>query len=303
MYSRSQLKKAVAEPRRLWWELNRLYYRRLGTRPHNTDGIDLFAADWDNLLILDACRYDTFAEHSTLPGTLTSRTSRGSATSEWIRANFHGQTLHDTVYVSASPMLYRNRDTVDVEFHAVVDIWKEAGWDETYRTVLPETVTEAARQAAARYPDKRLLVHYLQPHYPFLGPTGREHFAGDRLNFQWMDLTTGTLTTDPELVRTAYRENLDVVLPHVEELLSDLRGKTVVTSDHGQMLGERGFPIPVPGYGHPPGVYNESLTRVPWHEYTNGKRKRIVADEPTFERDTVDDSVVTERLEQLGYVG
>ncbi|WP_396613376.1 hypothetical protein ACH9L7_17260 (plasmid) [Haloferax sp. S1W] len=302
MYSLSQLNKVASNPARFWWEINRLYYSRLGTRAHNTRGIDLFESDWDNLLILDACRYDTFEEFSALPGTLTSRVSRGSATSEWIRANFHGRSLHDTVYVSASPMLYRNRDTVDVQFHDVVNIWKKEGWNDEFRTVLPETVNAAVRRATEQYPNKRLLIHYLQPHFPFLGPTGSEQFYADRLNFHWMDMTTGDLDTDPEVVRQAYRENVELVLPYVDRLLHKLPGKTVVTSDHGQMLGERGFPIPVRGYGHPPGIYNDVLTRVPWHEYTNGARKEIVAEKPTLERDDVDEETVSERLEQLGYI-
>jgi hypothetical protein len=302
MYSLSQVRKAVAEPARLWWELNRLYHRRFGTRPYNTAGVDLFEADWDNLLVLDACRYDTFERRADLPGTLTSRISRGSATREWIEANFDGRTLHDTVYVSANPVLHRNRDAVDVRFHDVVNVWREEGWNETYRTVFPETVTDAARRAAARHPNKRLLVHYLQPHFPFLGPTGRDRFDLDRLNFRWRAVGTGALGVGIDEVRRAYVENLDVVLPHVETLLRELRGKTVVTADHGQMLGERGFPIPVRGYGHPPGIYNDALTRVPWLTHTRGARKEIVSEEPVAERDHVDERVVTERLEQLGYV-
>jgi hypothetical protein len=302
MYSLSQLKKSISEPTRFWWELNRLYHRRLGTRSYNDDGIDFFEADWDNVVVLDACRYDTFETLSDLSGSLSSRISRESATKEWLEANFDGRELHDTVYVSASPILYRNRDTVDVQFHDVINIWKEEGWNETYRTVLPETVTEATCRASERYPNKRLLIHYLQPHFPFLGPTGREEFDLDRLNFQWTDIATGEIETDLDVVRTAYRENLELVLPHVDTLLQELQGKTVVTSDHGQMLGERGFPIPVRGYGHPPGIYNEALTRVPWHEHVDGPRKEIRAGEPVSDRDDVNEAVVSDRLRQLGYV-
>jgi hypothetical protein len=301
MYSLSQVRKAFVEPTRLGWELNRLYHRRFRRRPYNADGVDLFETDWDNLLVLDACRYDTFESRSELPGTLGSRISRGSATKEWIEANFDGRTLDDTVYVTANPVLYRNRDAVDVQFHDVVNVWKEEGWNETYRTVFPETVTDAARRAAERYPKKRLLVHYLQPHFPFLGPTGRDRFDLDRLNFRWRDVGTGALDVDIDAVRRAYVENLDVVLPHVETLLEELRGKTVVTADHGQMLGERGFPIPLRGYGHPPGIYNDALTRVPWLISASGPRKEVVGEAPVTERDDVDESVVADRLEQLGY--
>jgi hypothetical protein len=68
------------------------------------------------------------------------------------------------------------------------------------------------------------------------------------------------------------------------------------------MLGERGFPIPVRGYGHPPGIYNDPLTRVPWLIHASDARKEIVGEDPVTDRDDVDERVVTERLEQLGYV-
>jgi hypothetical protein len=302
MYSLSQLKKAFESPERFLWEVNRLYYTRLNTRSHYPSGIDLFEEDWDNLLILDACRYDMFERTHDLPGRLESRTSRASATKEWIHANFDGRELLDTVYVTASPILYRNRDTVDVTFHDVVDVWQESGWDDEYRTVLPQTTTEAARRAASQYPDKRILVHYLQPHFPFVGEVGLEHFDPTRLNFEWMDLTTGQMDVDTETIRRAFDENLELVLPYVEELLDELGGKTVVTSDHGQMLGERGFPVPIPGYGHPPGVYNEALTRVPWLVYENGARRDVVAEASETEQSDVSEDVVSDRLRQLGYV-
>ena len=83
--------------------INRLYYTARNPDNYNANGISVFTEDWDNLVILDACRYDYFAEQSNLNGTLTTRISRASATREWVRANFTDRQLHDVVYVSANP--------------------------------------------------------------------------------------------------------------------------------------------------------------------------------------------------------
>ena len=303
MYSLKGIKKGLAHPRFILQELNRLYFRRLHTWPYNRNGIDIFEADWDNLLILDACRYDLFEQLADLPGETTTVQSRGSATLEFLRGNFDGKTLLDTVYVTASPMLHRYRDEFDVQFHEVVEVWKDQGWDERYRTVLPETVTEATIDAAERFPNKRLLVHFIQPHYPFIGPTGQEHFDLDTLAFEWEDAATGKVDLSDEIISRAYEENFEEVLPSVERLLARLDGKTVVTSDHGQIIGERTFPIPIREYGHPPGIYADELVTVPWHVFDQGPRRNIVAEEPMAGSDGDDNTQkARQRLRELGYL-
>ena len=49
-------------------------------------------------------------------------------------------------------------------------------------------------------------------------------------------------------------------------LIESLDGKTVVTSDHGNLFGRRLWPIPLQKYGHPPGLRFPELIEVPWHE-------------------------------------
>ncbi|MXR52997.1 hypothetical protein GRX03_15465 [Halovenus sp. WSH3] len=302
MYSLHGIRKGLANPRFILQELNRLYYQRLYSRTHNEDGLDIFAADWDTLVILDACRYDLFERVADLPGETTAVRSKGSATEEFLRGNFDGKRLHDTVYVTASPMLHRHRDDIDVEFHATVNVWDDRGWDDQYRTVLPETMAEETLAAAEQYPNKRILSHFLQPHYPFLGETGAEWFDLDRLDFQWEDVATGDLDIPDAVLERAYEETLEAALPSVERLLSELRGKTVVTADHGQMFGERLFPVPIREYGHPVGLYAEELVRVPWHVSENGPRREITAETPTEETTRASEDVATDRLRELGYL-
>ncbi len=304
MYSLEGIKKGLTSPRHALQEVDRLFHRRLRTWSYNRKGLDVFAADWDNLLILDACRYDMFDRVADLPGETSSVQSRGSATTEFLQANVDGQELLDTVYVTASPMLHRHRDDVDVVFHDVVNVWKDEGWNDRYRTVLPETMAKATREAAEEFPNKRLLVHFMQPHYPFIGPTGREHFDLDRLDFQWEDAATGDLGVSDRVLGEAFEENLEEVLPTVEDLLGHLQGMTVVTADHGQMLGERLFPVPVRGYGHPPGLYAEELVKVPWHVSNNGPRRECIPEAPVSDPgpDSAEDELANQRLRDLGYI-
>lgn len=310
MYSLSQLRTGLDAPRAAIRELNSLYWDRGGRRRYNPGGVDVFAEDWDNLLILDGCRYDALEAaigDYEVPGTLESRTSRGSATAEWLRGNFDGKLLDDVVYVTASTMLYQEsvfRDSVDVDLHAVVDVWAdeiEYGDD----GVSPTAVAERTRAAAERYPNKRLLVHFVQPHAPYIGELGREVFPDYRPN-PLSERFRGEIDTPADTLRKLYRENLHVVLDEVESLIADLEGKTVISADHGMLLGERERPIPIRSYGHPPRCYVEEMVEVPWFVHEGESRKRIVAGDARSQydakRDDELDEQAREHLSQLGYL-
>lgn len=303
--SPSRIRRGLESPTLFLREANRLYYRRLYSRPYNTNGIDVFAQDWDNLVILDACRYDMFESHAELPGLLESRTSRSSSTREFLKANFADRDLLDTVYVTANPQLYRHREWVDVKFHEVRHIWQEAGWDETHKTVVPKTTTEYALAAADDHPDKRLVVHYIQPHYPFL-TSGDQPFEDSQAFLRpqeggsWYQIMTGDLEVSRSEIWDAYVETLERALPAVQKLIDGLEGKTVVTADHGNMVGERAHPIPIREWGHPHSIYTEQLVNVPWL-VVDGQRREITAEESVGTTTNVADEVVEERLENLGY--
>ncbi|WP_137284701.1 hypothetical protein [Halorussus salinisoli] len=310
MYSLEQFRQGVENPRAALRELNRLYWTRLGERDYNTDGTALFDEDWDNCLILDGCRYDAFADVGRkfdLEGTLDSRESRGSATAEFLRGNLDGRDPTDTVYVTGSTIFYQEavwKERLDAEFHEVVDVWGEAinyGDD----GVPPEPVAEAAREAADEFPNKRLLVHFVQPHAPYLGETGREVFPEYRPN-PLADKFLGRIDVSERVLREVYRENLELVLGEVEALLADLSGKSVVTADHGMLLGEREFPVPIRSYGHPERIYTDEMVEVPWFVIQQGERKEIVAESSAsayHQKQTEEvDEQAREHLRQMGYL-
>jgi hypothetical protein len=301
MYSSGQVLRGLRNPDLIRQELNTLYYRRGNTWAYNEAGMDVFEADWDNLIVLDACRYDLFARRHTLSGRLERRQSRASSTKEFLRANFEGRELHDVVYVTANPQLARKG--IDTSLHAVRNVWQDEGWDDHYRTVHPETMTTWTLRAAHEFPDKRLVAHYMQPHYPFIGPTGLEHFELDTLAF-WSRFKRGEIDVPDDVIERAYRENLDVALPYVTELLEGLEGKTVVTADHGELFGERAGIVPKAYYGHPSGVYHEDLVTVPWLVHDAGPRKETRPEPPVSNATPgADEETVRSRLRDLGYVG
>lgn len=296
--SLQDIKKGLTDPFALVREINKLYYTRGRLHSYYPHGIDVFSdEDWDNLIILDACRYDVFREQASLAGQLEKRRSRGGMSPEFVRANFANKQLHDVVYVSANEWFAQLRDEIDAEVHRFVNLQIDH-LDLADISVRPETVTEQALRIAEEYPDKRLIVHYMQPHQPYIGPTGEKHFELSPGLIETLRKSDGV--TD-ELLWQAYRENLDIVLDHAEELVSELTGKTVITADHGELLGERVFPIPVKTYGHFDGLYVDELLDVPWFVCEYSERKTIRAEPPVADEDDVDAEAVEERLRQLGY--
>jgi len=305
MYSRSQLRRGLRNPNLFFRELNRLYHRRLYSRKYNTSGVDIFYEDWDNLIVLDACRYDLFRDRYRGEGKLEDRISRGSSTTEWLRGNFKDEKLLDTVYITANPQFYRHQDWLNTRFHAVEHIWKEEGWDESRMTVLPETTTKSALEVAEEYPSKRIIIHYIQPHYPFL-TEDKQPFDDEQAFFNpdevdsWIQMMTGELNTDREVIWQAYQETLDRTLPLVEKIITKLEGKSIVTADHGNMVGDRARPFPIREWGHPRGIYTEELVKVPWLVIDN-ERREITVEESTDTQIDIADDTVKERLADLGY--
>lgn len=290
MYGLAHARAFLRAPRIGLVELGRVHHRF--TNGENPDGVNVLDEDWDTLVILDACRYDVFAEVASLPGETGSTVSLGTTSSEFVERNFAGRAEYDTVYVSGNGWFEWLREDIDAEVYRFVYAGRDAVGGMTVR---PETVTDLALDTYEEHPDKRMIVHYMQPHQPYLGETGRtiDHHRPTYMTVYHNDV-------DDETLLKAYRENLELVLGEVERLFEGMDGKFVVTADHGELLGERPYVVPVADYGHPRGVYVDELTEVPWHVYENGRRDVVDADEPYSERDRPDHDV-ERHLKDLGY--
>jgi len=270
--------------------------------------VDVIANDWDNLLILDACRFDAFRSECSIAGELSYVASQATSSWEFIRENFTDKRLHDTVYITANPYVSKLPDNT---FFRVYPLF-QTEWDENARTVLPGAVADMTRTVIDKHPDKRLIAHFMQPHTPYVGELGDKipHRADTRTTDRvkrspeetrdiWTNLQYGLEDVDVETVWRAYIESLRIVLDEAEELIEDITGKTVITSDHGELFGERLSPIPVRGYGHSSDIHISALKKVPWFE-TEAETRREVTDGKPEDFHT-DEDVVDKRLVDLGY--
>jgi len=95
-----------------------------------------------------------------------------------------------------------------------------------------------------------------------------------------------------EEVWVAYIENFELVLPHIKDIATDIDGKTVITSDHGNSFGRFGV------YGHPPGLYLADLVAVPWLELPYDERRPLSKGD-IYSTDTT--KAVKKQLRDLGY--
>lgn len=260
--------------------------------------MDFVAQDWDQLVILDACRYDKFAEICNLPGELDSTTSLASSSDEFVRTNFLNKELYDTVIFTANSWYQK----FDLKIHRLIDYHDD--YPNTYLT--PDRFTKFVKQYLDEFDDKRLVIHYMTPHSPYLGRIGRRYLDRETVqsarDIRYIIEQSQYEATVDHLKR-AYMENIEIVLEQVSELFNVLSGKTILTADHGEMLGERHFPFSMRDYQHHHGIYRDELTTVPWLTYTNGDRKQVVAEEPVTDMiEDVDSQIVDDRLRNLGYV-
>lgn len=301
LHSVSEIRKHFHD--KYWWK-SRIEHRVIAPfqqQLYHDNGARVMDLDWDNLLILDACRADLFEEAVELDRFDDYRqvTSIGSSTPEWTQRNFQGDRFGDTVYVTGNPQISKYAGD---SFHKVIEVWDDA-FDESHKTVLPNEMVDAALQAHNQYPNKRLVVHFMQPHTPFVHRD--EIFPPDH------GVTDATLDESKEELKTmvdavglnsvwsAYKDNLLVAMDDVWTLLDELDGKSVVSSDHGELFGERAPPFFNRHYGHSTGIRHPDLVEVPWAVSDAASRRRIrVGDVSVTESDS---DKIERQLKMLGY--
>lgn len=251
----------------------------------------IHGTDWNVLIILDACRYDYFQEiyEDYLAGDLKKVKSPDCGTLEWLKAVFEGKKFDDTVYVSGNP--YINSEGMKIphvtrkqgiekingfdgsqHFHEVIKVW-DWGWKDG--SVKPLEIVEGYKRAKAKYPEKKYILHFMQPHGPYINEAGGDTGGGSRTfdgrggggdssslkksvvnliekhigeeflirlaGFLDKDLNSmmGTFINEGRsgLVQK-YRKNLEIALKTVSDLVDNLAGKIIVTADHGEFLAE-----------------------------------------------------------------
>lgn len=287
--------------------------------------INIMEEDWDYLIVLDACRYDYFTKlyNNYLNGELKKFISLGCSTLEWCKASFKDK-YDDVIYISANPYINSKFEIRGFKarnhFYKIIDVW-DTGWNEELGTVHPKEVNKAVEKVRYNYPNKKLIIHYLQPHEPYLsynikigypkpkislgrvldGINNRKGNKGliliilfnkfrnlfknlaikligkGRINKIYL-LVSRSLNLPPINpmdavqrvvgdigLRKLYIENLKIVLKYASELVKELNGIIIITSDHGELLGEDGY------YCHSWLIprSNPFLMEIPWLKVTN----------------------------------
>ena len=230
---------------------------------------NIFEEEWDNLFILDAARHDLYEE---VEGETEKRTTLAGQSIEYIEKNFTDENLPQVVYVTANPFFAESQfkeltgKTPDEVFHQVFHTYK-TDWNTEHNTVMPEALIRDAKTAKKLFPDKKIIVHFMQPHYPFVNSKFTDEGIRPDLDHEKEGLSLWELAEtgkyDREELWEAYKENLGLVLPKAKKLAEELGGKTVITADHGNFVGEKGL------YGHPRGVKAKQVREVPWHVINN----------------------------------
>lgn len=272
---------------------------------YNTNGCDIFCEDWDNLIILDACRYDYFEEYYEqvgLNGKLESRISRGSTSREWARGNFHGEDKFDSIYISHNSWPQKIRRELGENHRSLyhVEIIQDNYREKGHMRDACDKLFSRSLELQAEYPNKRLIIHYIQPHRPYVDANG--DIILDYKHTSVTELKRNGVSRGD--FRDAYRTTVIHILNHIKGLLGELMGKTIISADHGELLGDRMSPIPYPSYGHPEGVYTEDLVKVPWFIVDYEMRREIrTACGPLESGHTpeMDDEELNQHLRYLGY--
>lgn len=246
--------------------------------------------NWDNLILLDSYRADYFEEYSSISGELSTISSKGTWSLEFIVNNFQGSEFHDTIVVTSNPYYKRYSKLSQDTFYSIIYCEKTEGIQSF------DDVSKKAIEMNEKYPDKRLIIHYMKPHAPHIGETS------DRLRDEYSDVYPGMFmlyrsgVIQKHVLEQSYIDTISIIEPKVQEVLNKIDGKSVVSADHGENLGEKHHGLTQVGHGNPtPECY-----RVPWLEIECSERREVVED-PPIKSASVDEEVIERNLRALGY--
>lgn len=280
--------------------------------------------DWDVLIILDACRADLWADVAheyDLPEGDVIR-SNAACSIDWINYNFNNYSglIENAGYVTANPFSdhdaehARSADLRDSDlghFRPLYETeWEQIDTEPPIETVPPERVTDHAIEAWRNrdvYGIDQLVVHYMQPHEPFIArPEWSYETPQDNAvlkNLVTEDYQAGTSPwrrmidcgeVSPEEFWPIYQDNLRWALDDVaERLLPNLDGQAVISADHGNGLGEWGE------WHHPPGAIGPAVRNVPWVPLYCHDEETVI---PDIDDQEGTDDETNKQLAALGYI-
>jgi hypothetical protein len=188
------------------------------------------------------------------------------------------------------------------ELGSLEHVWKYVQEGEgDWATTIPEehlhgraparTLTDRAISVGRDHDFNRLILHYTQPHHPYISTAMKE---GRMLHdYEENPFAYIQRTGDRQTAFDAYLDELRYVLDDVEVLLENLDAENVViSSDHGEAFGEYGT------YIHHAGSLHPKIRYVPWAETTAADTGAYTPETNPVESS---EQSVDEALEALGY--
>ena len=103
-----------------------------------SEKVSVMDLDWDVLILLDACRFDSFEKINKIKGKLKPIYSPASTSGEWLKKAFT-KKYDNLIYISSCPIGIRHVKRFGL--CEVVDVLTE-GFDDDVQTVFPEKVNE-----------------------------------------------------------------------------------------------------------------------------------------------------------------
>lgn len=202
--------------------------------------------DWDILCILDACRADYYREETGRGETVLSPASH---TCNWVEAIAPWLRKQHYVYISANPAVSKCNQQRGLRLmiqSLALNHWAPWGPDRL-ATVHPITTSAVALE---RWADEanwhygtplRFIVHYTQPHLPYIGEVGLTEAGiprGPRGGLTEIRELADQHCLNFQVLQECYRANLRLALKAVDYLVCCANARVIVTADHGEALGE-----------------------------------------------------------------
>lgn len=233
---------------------------------------DIYDREWDLLIIIDSCRQDVYQE---VAGKEGKRVSKASSTPGYIRENFSEGDFNDIVYITGNPQFGEKRfkdltgRSQDQVFHSTFQTFRK-DWDDKDNTMKAGPVLRDLKTAMKLFPDKKYVVHFLQPHQPFFKKDFDTFGLVDKFSKEnptskpsniWNEVEKGKV--DEAEVIDGYRKNIEYIQEYVKKTKEITDGTIYLTSDHGNFIGEGGL------YGHPENRDERAIREVPWVKLDN----------------------------------
>jgi len=223
--------------------------------------------EWDVLIVLDCCRYDAFMQvidsYSSINGTCLKVDSEALNTKQWYEYHWQPKAVHnDITIITAHPSIYRYVH----KYHKFFGDWNiiklkehsDTNWMHPNLTMKPFIDQQKI--------DRKYLVHLIPPHLPYIGNEGKNFLE----KFEWPHDSRHLTHSIYDIVTKYgceygweelweyYIENLKISLNSIFYYIPFIKGRIILTADHGEIIGPK-------LYGHGKDGYSE-LKYVPWFE-------------------------------------